>query len=240
MSPCERLSVQDLPLIGPLKRFGQSIVGVFDELEKALAQILLRREVSAFEQAAHQNTKPDFDLIEPGSVSRGVRETDAVARVFQEGSACSQGLQDARTTFCPQVIGDVQLLGHVADQPFGLMDVQLVRDEDPGAVGIILYGLGNVIDEILLISGVLYRGKQHSSSCDLKIRNQDQRPMASVVVLLAFNQSRLHSQSRCVALQGLHARLLVDREEVDAQFVQFLPLNDGEDMLLLEIQKTLK
>ena len=59
--------------IGPLERFGVGIVGT-DVAHDFAFEIVSRREDAASDQIALNFGEPDFDLIEPRRVSRGVME----------------------------------------------------------------------------------------------------------------------------------------------------------------------
>ena len=60
---------------------GQSLVEIVNKGQDPLLEVLHREETATFEQAAHQDTEPDFDLIEPRGMFGGVDEADAMARV---------------------------------------------------------------------------------------------------------------------------------------------------------------
>ena len=59
--------------IGPLERFGVGIVGT-DVAHDFAFEIVSRRADAASDQIALNFGEPDFDLIEPRRVSRGVME----------------------------------------------------------------------------------------------------------------------------------------------------------------------
>ena len=49
--------------ISPFERFGHCTVEVVDELSEPLFEFLKRGKTRPFEEAAGENTEPDFDLI---------------------------------------------------------------------------------------------------------------------------------------------------------------------------------
>jgi hypothetical protein len=61
----QRLSGQDLALIGPFKRLGHRFVEIVDKRENFVFQRIFREEIATLDHLFHQNTKPDFDLIHP-------------------------------------------------------------------------------------------------------------------------------------------------------------------------------
>ena len=74
-------SRQRFACIGPLKRLGHSSIEVLDEVNQRLMQLLDGVETGAFEQAPHQDAKPNLDLIEPGGMLRGIDQAEPVARI---------------------------------------------------------------------------------------------------------------------------------------------------------------
>jgi hypothetical protein len=97
-----------------------------------VAQIDKRSEIAPFQQFAHHNTEPDFDLIHPGSMLRRVKKHHLMHWVVQKGRAAFHRAQDAALAFDAQGLGcDSLLFSHPEDQCFGLMDIQVVQHEMP-------------------------------------------------------------------------------------------------------------
>ena len=68
-----------------------------------------RAEIAAFEQLAHQNTQPDFDLIHPGRMLGRVANDHLVRRVMQERGTAFHRLEDpafasSRPTFAARCL----------------------------------------------------------------------------------------------------------------------------------------
>ena len=135
------LRFQWTPRIGPLKRFGHGLIEVVDEIKDLLFQVIYGGETGAFEQASRQDTKPDLDLIEPRSMLGGIDESDAMRRIGQECGSGRLRLEDARAPLFPQVLVQVTHVNHQRHQRFGLMGVEVIHDEDPGALQIAGHGV---------------------------------------------------------------------------------------------------
>ncbi len=72
--------------IGPLERFGVSIVGA-DVTHDLSFEVILRGEDAAGDQVALDLGEPDFDLVEPGGVGRGVVNGDVWMLAQKSGAA---------------------------------------------------------------------------------------------------------------------------------------------------------
>ena len=66
--------------VGPLERLGHGPIEVVDEIQDPLFQVVHRSKTSPFEQAPHQDTKPQLDLIQPGSMLGGVDKANRMVR----------------------------------------------------------------------------------------------------------------------------------------------------------------
>src|SRR5258708_30334451 len=101
-----------------------------------VAQLLHGEATEPAKQATHEDREPDRNLVEPGTVSGSVHETNAMARVREKGSAGAQAGEMATFAFDAQVLLDVTLRSDQAHQRFGLMGVELIGDKDPGRLGV--------------------------------------------------------------------------------------------------------
>jgi hypothetical protein len=70
--------------VGPLDGFRHRSIVVGNKGEDLIAEIVQRGEISAFEQLAHENTQPDFHLIHPGGMLRGVVKDHLMSQIMQE------------------------------------------------------------------------------------------------------------------------------------------------------------
>src|SRR2546423_15542779 len=107
---------ESLSLIRPLERLGHRVVILVDERQDFGLEVLDGKKRAPFEQLAHQNAEPDFNLIHPRTVLGGVMEHDLVGRITQKGSTARHGDQDAAFAFDAQLLLDATALGHEADQ----------------------------------------------------------------------------------------------------------------------------
>ena len=69
-----RLGLQRFALIGPLEGLGHSPVVIVNKGEYLRLQVLHRGERAAFEDLAHQNGEPDFNLVHPGTMDAACNE----------------------------------------------------------------------------------------------------------------------------------------------------------------------
>src|SRR5687767_3920919 len=79
---------------GPTERFGEHVVEVLDECERAVSKILDRCKAGTLEKTTRENRKPKLHLIEPRAVPRRVNATNPVRRVLEELPARLLRLQD--------------------------------------------------------------------------------------------------------------------------------------------------
>src|SRR5262249_25535848 len=71
--------------VEPADGFGHRPVEVVDEGQDLGLEVRKRGEAPAPQQLAHQDAKPDLDLVQPRAVPGRVGEADPVAGVAQEG-----------------------------------------------------------------------------------------------------------------------------------------------------------
>ena len=174
-------------------------------------QIIQREKIAAFEQLAHQNTEPDFDLIHPRCMFGGVIEHHFVHRVMQKGRAAFHRMEDAALAFDAQALRcDAFLFRHPAHQGFGLMDVQIIQHDAP------LRCLGIASDQVLEMGQGIFFGARRApgwlndmSGDHVEIDEPGQRPMPDVFELASQDMAWLHGQVRILALQGLHPGQLI-------------------------------
>ncbi len=111
-------------------------------------------EVTALEQFAGQDTKPDLDLVHTGSVLGRIVEDDAMRWITQEGGTGLHRLQDTLSALDAQIGGDIRLLGYVAYQRLRLMDVEIVGDKvPPGHRWIGVDRALDVVHKVCLVAG---------------------------------------------------------------------------------------
>ena len=95
---------ESLSLMRPLERLGHRVVIIVDERQDFGLEVLDGKKRAPFEQLAHQNAEPDFDLIHPRTVLGGVMEHDLVGRITQKGSTAGHGGQNPAFAFDAQLL----------------------------------------------------------------------------------------------------------------------------------------
>jgi hypothetical protein len=78
---CDYSKHQRLTDISPTKGFSQSFIKKVNKCQNTLFEFFSRSEVTTFEQAASQNAKPNFHLIEPRTMLRRINKADTMAFV---------------------------------------------------------------------------------------------------------------------------------------------------------------
>ena len=88
----------------PAEGLGHGSVEVGDELLDFGAQRFLAVEIPAAEELSHQDGEPDFDLVEPRSVSGREVEGNAMVGLAQEGGAGDLGSKHAGLTLDAELV----------------------------------------------------------------------------------------------------------------------------------------
>src|SRR6266498_891924 len=185
--------------VGPAERLGENIVEVVDELRRAQAQVLERREAGALEQATCQDGEPNFDLVQPRAVARCVDEANPVSWVFQKCSARLLRLEDADLALGAELIPDTAATGDELDKRCGTVCVELIGDE------------------INLRPGRTDRRADHLAGRDVEVCDQRQGAVADVFELDTFHQARPNGLGFMEPLERLHAGILVGAHHVRAR-----------------------
>ena len=116
MIPLRPSSLQWSTGIGPSKRLAENIVEIADEIQDPHSQIVNRHEAGAFEQSPREDGEPDFDLVQPRTMSWRIHEADPVLSVSQEGASCRARLQDPTLALDAKVILDATAFGNQLHQ----------------------------------------------------------------------------------------------------------------------------
>jgi hypothetical protein len=114
---------------------GQTIE-VGNECQDPLTQVRHRLPTRTSKQATNQNTEPDLNLVEPGTVPGRIEQANAVGWVREKGSPRLHRGQMTAFAFDAKILLDATHLGHQAGQRFGLMRVELIGNEDPARLWI--------------------------------------------------------------------------------------------------------
>ncbi len=205
------------PLVGPVKgSVGRAIV-VSNKGQDAGAQLLHGEAPEPGKQATHEDREPDLNLVEPGTVSGSVRETNAMARVGEKGCTGAQAGEMATFAFDAQFLLDVTLRSDQAHQRFGLMSVKLIGDKDPGRLGVSLNGLSDVSGKVGFGARGSNTGSHDLSSGHVQVGNQTQGAMPLVFKFLSLDVTGLHGQRGVETFEGLDAGHLIGARHVCAR-----------------------
>src|SRR5450759_2298242 len=115
------------PFVGQMTRAMGRAIGVVNEGQNTLAQVCDGKPTGTCQHAAHQNAEPDLNLVEPGTVSGGVDEADAMTGVGEKSGARAHGDEMAAFAFDAQILLDATLLRHQTYQALRLMGTLVDR-----------------------------------------------------------------------------------------------------------------
>jgi len=107
--------------------------------------------------------------------------------------------------FDAQILLDVTLCRHQADQGFGLVSVELVGDEDPDGLWIGLEGLPDVSGKVGFGACRSYARCYDPPGGHVEVGNQTLRAMPLVFEFLALDVTGLDRQAGVQTFQGLDA-----------------------------------
>ena len=198
--------------------------------------------MAAFEQLAHQNTQPDFDLVHPRSMLGSVGEHHLVGRIMQKRCATFHRVQNPALAFDSRRLrGDAFQLVYPADQRFGLMDIQVVQDDAPSG-GLIITGNQPLEMRQRILFGACGSpgGNNDLSGDDIEIDEPGQGAMPNRLKLAPQHMAWLHGQIGMLALGGLHTSQLIYADAAfsalgpfDCARIQLTPLVDFLVALLI-------
>lgn len=178
-----------------------------------------RREGGAFQESAGEDAEPDFDLIQPRSVLGRVDKADAMSGVCEKRSPRRHGSQNAAAPlFAERIAGNAAPLGHVADDQFARVSVQVVNDEDPRGIGIRLNHAVKIFQEVLFRTRLADQRRDDLAGANVHSRDQSRGSMAPVLELAALHLPRCGGLGGGNPLQGLDARLFVNRDRARVLF----------------------
>ena len=187
----------------------RSAIVVGNKGQDALAQLLHGDPTGTCQQAAHQNAEPDFNLVEPGTMSGGRHEANTMARIGEKGGTGAHAGEMTAFAFDAQRLLDPTLRCHQAHQCFGLMGVELIGDKDPGGFWIGLDGLGDVSGKVGFGTRGSDAGSDDLPSGHIHIGDQTQRAMAFIFKFLSLDMAGLHRQRGVETFEGLDAGHLI-------------------------------
>ena len=82
-------------LIFPFEGLSQGLIEIVDKGQHLVRQIVDGGKIAPFEQPSHENTEPNFNLIEPGGMFWGVDKLNSMGRVSQKRFAGFHRLKNA-------------------------------------------------------------------------------------------------------------------------------------------------
>ncbi len=77
-----------------------------DEVEEPLAEVVKRDEGRSLACSPREDAEPDFDLVQPGRVARGVDHAEAMTQVCEESLSTGHRLAHASLALHAEVIVD--------------------------------------------------------------------------------------------------------------------------------------
>lgn len=166
------------------------------------------------EQAAHQDTKPDFNLVQPGSVLGSIDEADAMSFILQEGHAGLLRFQDPAATFLAQVKIQLATFGNQAHQRLRAVDIELVNDKDPAGLWVEIDRAFDVLGKIRFCAGCSNRRRDAFARSNFQIGNQSLGAMADVFMFIERDLAGLHGLGRAFSLQRLNAGLFIRTDQM--------------------------
>ncbi len=187
---------------------GRAVV-VRNKGQDALAQVCNGDPTGTCQHAAYQNAEPDLNLVEPGTVSGGIHEANAMAGIGEKGGARTHAGEVAAFAFDAQILLGATLGSHQAHQCLRLMGVELIGDKDPGCLRVGLDGLGDVRGKVGFGARGSHAGCHKLSGCDIQVSDQTQGAMPFLFEFLSLDVTRLHGQRGVEALEGLHTGHLI-------------------------------
>ena len=121
-----------------------------------------------------------------------VVKDNPMLRIAEKLGPADHRFENARLLLHPQVsLSDVGFGRDIADQTFGLMDVEIIDHEMP--LGHLWGGFDrptDVVDIVFLCSGRASRDGANVATGDLKIGDETQRTVADVLVFPPFDFTR--------------------------------------------------
>ena len=173
------------------------------------------------EESTGQDTEPDFDLVEPRAMLRGVDKADAVGGILEEDGARGHGLQDALLFLAPEIPLDGAPQRDEFHQTGRLVGIELVTDEDPFALRVEVDGGTEVGDDVRLGAGVADGGGDGAPGGDLEVGARRLGTVAFVLELHRLGIVRAHRLIGMNGFESLNAGLLIrgdDRHPLRMEF----------------------
>src|SRR5260370_3311817 len=127
-----------------------------------------------------------------------------MARIGENSGPRRHGGKMAAFAFGAQLLLDVTLCRHQADQGLGLMSIELISDEDPGGLWIGLDGLHDMSGKVRFGACRSYARCHDLPASHVEVGNQTLRAMPLVFEFLALDMTGLDGQGWVQTFQGLH------------------------------------
>lgn len=147
----------------------ERLVEEVDELKETLLEFVSGGEAPALEQPTGEDTEPDLDLIEPGTVLGRINKADAMGGILEKGGPGGHALENPGLSLATEIAVDPTALGDAFDQTGRLVGVELINDEDPLAQRIGVHGALDVCHKIGFGAGVADGGRDEAPGGDLQI-----------------------------------------------------------------------
>src|ERR687886_200530 len=134
-------------------------------------------------------------------------------RISQERRARRPRSQDAAHVFDPEVLRNRVLVGDVAHQALGALNVEIVDHKMPRYGGwIARHRAPYMRDKVGLGPRRSVRGAHHTSAGHVEVDHEQQRAVALVLELMSSHLAGAWRQVRCQSLQSLNVAQLVSAD----------------------------
>jgi len=180
---------------------------VVDKGEQSRLEIRHRSEIAPFQKPPSQDAKPQFHLIEPGAMDRGIMEHMFVSRIREKGfslPACLQLCRDER---------DLAHFGHDTANVQAPVSIQVIQDP------VKPFDFREPADHIAQVSREVDTGTGRPQVTDDftgrydKRGDESARPISDVVLLTSLGLAGFRRLRGVGAAQCLHPRLFITTDQ---------------------------
>ena len=151
--------LQRFALISPFEGFSHRAIEVIDEFKDAGFELSFADEIGSSEQLTNQDTEPNLDLIEPGTMLGGEVKHNFMTGVTQELRSRLHRLENARFPFDSQINLKPLRLRHKPNQRFRLMNVEAIHQQVP------LESIGVSCNQVLDMAQIVCLSAGIANSC---------------------------------------------------------------------------
>ena len=169
-----------------------------------------------------EDSKPDFNRVEPAAVFWGRDKPNPVGRFTQVCLPRRHILENTPLAFLPEILGIAEKCGYLSNQCFALVGIELVAKDDETCLGVRLDEAVEMRGKICFGSRLGNGGGEELACGQMNVASEDLGPMPDGVELPTLPTPWPHWQRLAVPFQSLDARFLVDADHMSALRVLFL------------------